>query len=118
MEVDAYTTPPKGNREERSARKLSIGERAKAFARHLEVTRTHVPYSPYDTTGVACFYHGTRLLMSNGFSDVGILPTKFCTEFSFSLAFYVTNSVVAAFEFPLHNCLSKTQLLFLVLSWI
>ena len=70
------------------------------------MARTHIPYSLYNTTGVACFYHGTRLLMSSGFSNVGILPMKVHTEFSFSPAFYVTNIVIVAFEFPpLHNCL-------------
>ena len=54
-EMDAYITLPKGNQKQRSTRKVSIGECTEAFAKHLEVARTHVPYSPYNTTRVACF---------------------------------------------------------------
>jgi hypothetical protein len=64
---------------------------------------THILYSPYNVNGVACFYHETRLLLADGFSRVGIKPFKIDTEFSLSPAFYATNSVTTAFEFPLHN---------------
>jgi hypothetical protein len=70
------------------------------------VTSTYKFYSLYNVNGVACFYHGTRLLLADGFSKMDIKPFKIDTEFSSSPAFYATNSVTAAFEFPLHNRLS------------
>jgi hypothetical protein len=56
---------------------------------------------------VACFYHGTRLLTSEGFAREGIRPFKNNTEFSPFPAFYVTNDIATAFEFPLHNHVAK-----------
>ena len=103
VNLDEYTTPPKRNEEQIRVRKLSIAERAQRFSQHPEVGANHVIYTPYDVDGSTCFYHGTRLLTVQGFSGCGVLPFKSETEFSPLPAFYVTNNVVAAFEFPLHN---------------
>jgi hypothetical protein len=103
--MDVYRTPPK--RGNRRAQKLSIAERARQFARHWSVAIQHVQYFPYRERGVACFYYGTHLSMSDGFSLAGINPRKSNTEFSAAEAFYVTNIVTAAFEFLLHNWLAR-----------
>lgn len=107
MNLNEYTTPPKGTEEQIRVRKLSIAERARLFSRHFEVRSGHVIYSPYDIVGSAFLYHGLRVSTAHGFSRCGVQPIKSNTEFSPSPAFYVTNDVAAAFEFPLHNHLAK-----------
>lgn len=104
-----YQTPPKGDGDEEQSRHraLSIRERGSLFLLNLDTRADQIPYDPYHTSGVASLYHGTRLSASGGFSETGVQPFKSGTEFSPELAFYVTNQVTAAFEFPLHNHLGE-----------
>lgn len=112
VNMSVYVTPDRGrdrgrDQEQRFIRRRSIGERAQAFAEHAVVCASHIPYDPHTVSGVACLYHGTRLRMADGFSRVGIQPFKTNTEFSCHPAFYVTNDIASAFEFPLHNRLAQ-----------
>ena len=104
-----YQTPPKGDQVHSCHRDLSIQERGRLFRERVYFVTgaDQIPYDPYHTSGVACFYHGTRLSASSGFSQRGVQPFKLGTEFSPAPAFYVTNEVTAAFEFPLHNHLGE-----------
>ena len=102
--IQASIQPPlKGNGEKIHVRKLSIAKRAQRFSQHPKVGASHVMYIPYNDVGNACFYYGTWLSTVQGFSCDGVHFFKSETEFSPLPTFYVTNNVMAAFKFPLHN---------------
>ena len=103
VNLSDYQNPPKGN----PRRALSIRERGRLFRSHFDTRADQIPYDPYHASGVACLYHGTRLSTSGGFFQKGVQPFKSGLEFSPASAFYVTNQVTAAFEFPLHNHLGE-----------
>ena len=108
VNMSVYITPEKDQERSNIQRRgRSIRERARAFAEHGAVSAFSIPYDPHNINGVACLYHGTRLRMADGFFRVGIQPFKRDTEFSSHPAFYVTNDVASAFEFPLHNRLAR-----------
>jgi len=53
VNLDEYTTLPKGNEEQIQVRKLSIAERAQRFSQHPKVGASHVMYILYNIDGNA-----------------------------------------------------------------
>lgn len=117
VDLTEYTTPPKGAHPVMMERPKSIRERARIFGADKEIMKSAAHYEPTDSvSGLVTLYHGSRLVNFDSFCQFGVKPTTFDTEFSTAPAFYVTNQVTAAFEFPLHNrrglCSQDTGIVF------
>jgi hypothetical protein len=97
------TTPTKGHPD----RLHSIRSRASQFLADSKVGRLiQSPYdpavAPIESDHTTWLFHGCRYASWPNFQKSGILPPLRPNEFSSGPAFYLTNSVIQAFEHPLH----------------
>lgn len=99
-----FVTPPRGDPD----RKLKVRDRSLLFKEKVQRWCGRL-YDPQyqQAPGFVSIFHGTRTSSLESFQCDGISPDFEGSEFSRRPAFYVSNSVLHAFERPLHYKLGR-----------
>lgn len=89
--------------------KLTIRERGINFESNEAVAKISARvYDPFSSeSAIVTLYHGCRSSSFEHFCKDGITPRFNVNEFSSEAAFYVSNSIIQAFEHPLHVHLKR-----------